>query len=376
MLVQQLAEGPQPLELGGAVEAVAGGRALWLDEAWSAFLSMLAQVERGAGMDQVHVLRCLVEVGTRLGRCAESLGYAERAARIAEAFDLDPYAGWFVTALAELTGGDLDQARLLAERGAAAAREHGDTRYLQRHLLLLGQALLRSGDAQGARTALERIRAIEAEQALADPTVNRWQPELVSALVALGDLATAREVLDDARRLLEVRTGTDGIGAQLDRCEAELLGAQGEVGDAVFLLDRSAKVCHDLGLRVEAGRALMVRAHLERRRRRAAASRSALEEAEAHFLDLQATSWVRQVRAELARAPGAAAAWRGALTDTESRVAAEVARGASNKEIAERLFLSVKTVEATLTRVYRKLDVRSRTQLATKVSAPAEGSPA
>ena len=57
------------------------------------------------------------------------------------------------------------------------------------------------------------------------------------------------------------------------------------------------------------------------------------------------------------------------LTDTEARVAREAAEGASNREIAERLYLSVKTVEATLTRIYRKLDVRSRTQLARVLSA-------
>jgi DNA-binding NarL/FixJ family response regulator len=55
------------------------------------------------------------------------------------------------------------------------------------------------------------------------------------------------------------------------------------------------------------------------------------------------------------------------LTDTEARVAREVAEGASNREIAERLYLSVKTVEATLTRIYRKLEVRSRTQLARRM---------
>jgi DNA-binding CsgD family transcriptional regulator len=53
------------------------------------------------------------------------------------------------------------------------------------------------------------------------------------------------------------------------------------------------------------------------------------------------------------------------LTDAEARVAREVARGASNREIAERTYVSIKTVEATLTRIYRKLDVRSRTHLAT-----------
>ena len=137
-----------------------------------------------------------------------------------------------------------------------------------------------------------------------------------------------------------------------------------------MLLDRSEKVCRDLGLRIDLGRALVVRAHLERRRRRAAAARAALESAEALFADLHAIAWVAQVRAELARGGGPR---RPAPTTSHRHrgrgSAAEVARGASNREIAERLFLSVKTVEATLTRIYRKLDVRSRTQLAARLTA-------
>ena len=58
---------------------------------------------------------------------------------------------------------------------------------------------------------------------------------------------------------------------------------------------------------------------------------------------------------------------RGALTLTEQQVAGLVADGSSNREIAQRLHLSVKTVEGTLTRIYRKTGVRSRTQLAAVV---------
>ncbi len=345
-----------------------------LDDAWAAFLAMFAQVERGAGMDQVHLLRCLVEVGTRLGRCADAMTYAARAARTAEEYDLEPHTGWFILGVAELAGGDLGRARTLAERGALAAEEAGDTRYLQRHLLVLGQALLRSGEAQAARAALERIRTIETTQGIGDPTVNRWHPELVSSLVALGDLAEAEVVMDAARRAVDGRLGTDGVSAQLDRAEAELLGARGEVEDALMLLDRSEKVCRDLGLQVDVGRTLLTRAHLERRRRRAAAARSALETAEELFAEIHATAWLDQARAELARGGGATpSGFDDLLTETEARVAAEVARGASNREIAERLYVSVKTVEATLTRIYRKLEVRSRTQLAARLTAHSAG---
>ncbi len=65
---------------------------------------------------------------------------------------------------------------------------------------------------------------------------------------------------------LDGRSGTDGVGAQLDRAEAELLTARGDAEGAVLLLDRAAKVCADLGMRVDQGRTLVARAHLERRR--------------------------------------------------------------------------------------------------------------
>ena len=68
------------------------------------------------------------------------------------------------------------------------------------------------------------------------------------------------------------------------------------------------------------------------------------------------------------------------LTSTELRIAGLVRDGASNREIATQLYLSVKTVEATLTRVYRKLGVRSRTQLSSRLQAtdhlPAVAAPA
>ncbi len=346
-----------------------------LDEAWSAFRAMLAQVERGAGMDQVHVLRCLVEVGVRLGRCREASEYAARAARVGQEFGLDLHTGWFITGLAELAGGDLERARSLAEHGVAAAEERGDTRYLQRHLLTLGQALLRTGDAQGARGALTRVRDVEQAHGISDPTANRWQPDLVAALVALGSLDEAEHLVEQSRRALEGRGGTTGVSAQLDRAEAELRIARGDVEGALVLLDRAARVCADLGLRVDLGRTLLTRAHAERRRRRAAAARTSLEAAHTLFAGLHALAWAGQVARELSPERGAVieAPLAGRLTDTEARIAREVAQGASNREIAERLHLSVKTVEATLTRVYRKLEVRSRTQLATLLQPSPRG---
>ncbi|GAA5142084.1 LuxR family transcriptional regulator [Nocardioides marinquilinus] len=340
-----------------------------LDEAWESFLTMLAQVERGAGTDHVHVLRCLVEVGVRAGRCQEAVEYAARAARVGEEFDLDAHTSWFVAALAELVGGDVARAATLARRGAESAEEQGDLRYVQRHQIVLGQALLRSGDAQGAAESLARVRAVETERGFGDPTVNRWHADLVSALTALGRLDDAAEVLGEARYAVERRHadgGTDGVTAQLDRAEAELLIARGDLDAAVEVLDRSVKVATESGLRLDVGRALVTRGHLERRRRRVAAARAALREAHELFVSLHADTWAAQVQAELRPEPARAAddPLLERLTESEARIARAVAAGASNREIAERTYVSVKTVEATLTRIYRKLDLRSRTQLA------------
>ncbi len=67
---------------------------------------------------------------------------------------------------------------------------------------------------------------------------------------------------------------------------------------------------------------------------------------------------------ELARVPGRRRDDSAALTETERRVAELVAQGLSNKQVAAALFVTVRTVEAALTRIYRKLGVRSRTELA------------
>ncbi len=106
----------------------------------------------------------------------------------------------------------------------------------------------------------------------------------------------------------------------------------------------------------------------ERRRRRYAAARLLIGAALAIFMSADARPWAEETERALARTEGSLAPEQG-LTSTELRIAQLVRDGASNREIASRLYLSVKTVEATLTRVYRKLGVRSRTQLSSRLQA-------
>jgi DNA-binding CsgD family transcriptional regulator len=149
-----------------------------------------------------------------------------------------------------------------------------------------------------------------------------------------------------------------------------------ESGQADIAVELSAAAAHhfeQLHQPIEQAHSLLVQGGAERRRRRYAAARVAIGAALAIFLAVDAKPWAEQTERALARTEGSSASGMTevelGLTSTELKIAALVRDGASNREIAGRLYLSVKTVEATLTRVYRKLGVRSRTQLSSRLQA-------
>jgi DNA-binding NarL/FixJ family response regulator len=118
----------------------------------------------------------------------------------------------------------------------------------------------------------------------------------------------------------------------------------------------------------ERARTLLIYGTILRRIRRRKAAREAIEAALSIFEALPAPVWADNARAELARIGGRAPSGDG-LTEGEQRVAELVAAGKSNKEAAAALFISVHTVEDALKRIYRKLGVRSRTELSRRLGA-------
>jgi DNA-binding NarL/FixJ family response regulator len=117
---------------------------------------------------------------------------------------------------------------------------------------------------------------------------------------------------------------------------------------------------------VERGRTLLSLGALQRRLKKRAAARDTLAEALKLFDAAGARPWAERAEAEQARVSGRAPGPRD-LTETEQRVAALVARGLSNQQVAAELFVSVRAVESTLTKAYAKLGIRSRTQLAARL---------
>jgi DNA-binding CsgD family transcriptional regulator len=113
------------------------------------------------------------------------------------------------------------------------------------------------------------------------------------------------------------------------------------------------------------GRTLLALWRTQRRAKQRGAARKTLEDALAMFEQLGAPLWADQTREELARIGGRTPTGD-ELTEAESRIAGLVAKGRTNREVAAALFLSVHSVETALTRVYRKLGVRSRAELASR----------
>ena len=343
-----------------------------LDVAREDLLRMLALVERGGGEELTEVLRSLSEVSARSGRCVEALDFSGRAMRVAQEAGLSPGPIWYNAAIAELAGGSIARAAAYAERGCRASEQEHDSIYLGRNLHALGQARLRTGDARGGVETLRRIRALERAQGVAEPSVLRWHSDLAAGLVATGELDEAEATIRSAREAVADRTYNAGVMARLDRADGLLLAERGEADHGITLLAAAAHRFEALGQPIERGHTLLVLAQVERRRRRHAAARAAVGEALGIFTRIAARPWAEQANRTLARLDGRSEPDEqngplGALTATEARIAAMVRDGASNREIATRMFLSVKTVEATLTRMYRKLGVRSRTQLTSRL---------
>ncbi|MEV4670936.1 AAA family ATPase [Actinomadura sp. NPDC049382] len=345
-----------------------------LAEAREDLLRMLALVERGSGEEVVHVLRNLSEVAVLTGRCREALDFADRAMRITEEAALSPGPAWYHGALAELAGGSVRRAVALAERGLRASEQENDVIFQSRLLHVLGVARMRLGEVREGVEALERIDVLGDGRGPLSPLVLRRHGDLAQGLVALGDTERAAEVIRATRAAVADRARGIGVTGRLDRAEACLLAARGEPDAAVALLRRTAALFERLGQPLEAGHCLLELARVERGRRRVSTAREAASAALETFVRCEARPWVERARHRLARLdtglrdgpappPGHAA-----LSDGERRIAVLVGQGATNQQVATRLFLSVKTVEASLTRIYRKLGIRSRAQLGALVA--------
>ena len=394
--------------------------------------SLLERYGDLVGAEQLFAAHvALTDVRARSGDGPGALDAARHAARVFEDTDDSRGPALYAEAVAESVGGSLRRAAQLAEQGAATAERDGDRFWRLWNLTALGRARLLLGQAGPAAQVLREVRRIHDETGIVDPAIGRWQADLAEALIAQGELAEARAVIDEATGIA-TRLQRSGVLAALRRADALAHLAAGEAETAAELLRGAADMLRQTGEPLDLVRTLLATADVERRRRRRAAERDALAEARTLCQTTGAAAWLARVeqraagtespRTARSETAGASAGDRGnsggigrgngsdgrestagigpgignggsgggragvgggnasgrgrsaqdRLTPAERRVAYLAGAGATNREIAAACYLSVKTVEATLSRVYRKLEVRSRTELANLLPAPTD----
>jgi DNA-binding CsgD family transcriptional regulator len=262
-------------------------------------------------------------------------------------------------ALADAHLGAADATRDAAERALAVAARVNSVPARHFATAALGLLELSLGRPQEAAARLgPLVESVRAEQ-ICEPGMNRFALDLVEALVELGRLDEAVGLLDWYQGHAE-RLGRRGALANALRCRAVLAAARGE--DPLPTLDR-ALAEHEASLApFDRARTLLAQGAALRRAKRKRDARRVLEEALAEFERLDAAVYAERTRGELARIGGRVAA-ADELTPTEERVSQLVSEGLSNREVAAAMFLTTKTVEFHLRNVFRKLGIRSRTEL-------------
>ena len=320
----------------------------------------------GRENDRAPVLLTLAGVEWHAGRWQRMEHHLDQVAEIVDEGDqAAELAALLVSAWLAAGRGDVESARHLVSQ----ARSRCETLHAPPVDDLLARSALGflelSLDAPArAWDALEDVVRTWRRVGLVADERDMWA-NAIEALVALDRLADAEALLSELDA--EAEKGHRWAAAAALRCRALLDLARGDADQARSAAEQAAREFQEAGFLLDGGRALLVAGEALRRmgeRRRAGEK---LEAAKAVFAGLGARLWHERAERELRRAQPRPRR-DGDLTSAERRVAALVAAGGTNREVAAQLFTTVATVEAHLTRIYRKAGVRSRTELARRVA--------
>jgi DNA-binding CsgD family transcriptional regulator len=276
-------------------------------------------------------------------------------------------------ALLEALQGAVEDVRTTASRSLEVAAPEFDparpepalARGGQTAIAALGLLELSLGRPEEAHRYLGPLTGALVAAGIEEPGELRCLPDDVEALVSLGRLAEADAMLapfEATARRLDRPTALAVAG----RCRGLLLASRGDLPGALSALEGALEQHDRRPLPFEQGRTLLAFGQVQRRAKRRRDARVSLERALAVFEELGASVWAENARGELARIGGRAPSG-GELTASEWRLAELVAEGRSNKEAAAALFVTPKTVETKLSRIYSKLGIHSRAELARRL---------
>jgi DNA-binding CsgD family transcriptional regulator len=333
----------------------------WVDELESSreVLERDLELAEARGNETLRAYRLMMLGMTECdaGELERAREHAAAALELARELELAEVEGRAAEALAlvEATVGRAEKAHELL-RGVESTRSARAT---------LGRLELSRENYAAADAHLGSALDLIEQAGIREPGIARVHADAAEAAVALGDLERA-EGLADFLVQHGARTGRRWSLATGARIRALVAAARGDLEEALAACERALKHHEGLPMPLERARTLLVKGVIERRLRRRGRAKLAFEEALAVFEQTGAQLWAERARAELARL-GLRRAGSGELTEAERRVAELTARGLTRRDVAAALHVSPKTVDATLGRVYRKLEIRSRAELGARM---------
>lgn len=361
------AEVPLPFR----ARAIAGLIDSWtghLDEAYATLQDLRRRsLDRGADRDLLGLSVSCALVELWRGRLDEAATYADDAVERAEQVggDNSRLVGLGMRAMVGGYAGRVCAARADAEAALGMARRSGVVRMTWWPLGVLVFLEVSLGNYSRALTTLEPLLADYLATPGNEILGSFFVPDAVEALVAVGRHTDARPLIerfeDDGRRL-----DRPWMSAVAGRGRAMELAAVGDVDGAVAAVTAAMTHHERVPMPFDTARTALLLGQLQRRQRHKEAAAATLREALRTFEDIGTVLWAQRARDELARVNVRPTRDQG-LTPSERRVAELAASGFSNRDIAATLFISIKTVEANLGRVYRKLGVRGRVALARRL---------
>jgi DNA-binding CsgD family transcriptional regulator len=328
-------------------------------------------IEHGEESDLLFVAFHSVLIETWRGNFADAALHAEDAMERATQLggDLALSVALMTRCTIGAYTGNSDEVRRDARDALAACQRSGSLRMAEWPTAAIGflEVSLRNYDAAviTLQPLLTRLAAApKATEIIAAPFVS----DAAEALIQVGRLAEAETLVEtvqcNGRRL--DRAWMLAVGA---RCRSMLLAAQGDLEAATQAAEHAMTEHARLPMPFERARTQLLLGQLQRRRRHKDAASVTLREALAVFDELPAPRWAARARAALART-NVRPSRTTELTPSEQRVAELAASGMTNHAIAAMLFISPKTVEVNLSRIYRKFGIHSRAELGRRMVQP------
>jgi DNA-binding CsgD family transcriptional regulator len=323
---------------------------------------------RGDEGTRGHVLFHLFQVDWFTGRWETAGRHASAALELADQLRDEQFRGTALYAQALLGAhlGQVEPARAAAQEAVSISEAISDALFGVQSRTVLGFLELSLGDFDAADRRLCELPLWLLAHGWNEPTDFAWT-NAIEAAIGIGALDRARSYLEQYEERAE-RSASPWALATAARDRGLLASMEGDLDLALAALDRAVTEHDRMRCPFERGRSLLVLGSVRRRARQKRAAREALEQALGIFDELGASLWAQRAGEELERISGRRPG-SGQLTASEERVASLAAQGLANKQIASALHMSVHTVEAHLSRTYRKLGVRSRAALAGRLAA-------